>query len=173
MGVPLHIFNISGYRDHLFNLGFSKHVIPRYVRKVTEFARHIEECPIPIPDYETLRKAISHYLANLPLSLQKETRQAALHLYYFFVSGNRWKTRFLITDFETNPSIENEIHRFQLYLRDVAKLGKSTMISQCNTVRGFLYSIFQQSDFSIEKIRPDHISGHDRPLGPSWAVDRI
>jgi hypothetical protein len=127
------------------------------VRKVKEFSAYSTGCPTPIENYETLRKAISDYLTNMPLSLQKETCQAALHLYYFFVSGDHGRTRFLTTDFKTNPSIENEIHRFQLYLNDVAKLSKSTIISQCNNVRGFLYSIFQQSEFSPRKISAEHI----------------
>lgn len=157
MGNEMHFVNVSGFQEFLVKDGYSNNVIPRYVRKVTEFWARFDGCATPPLAYETLRKAISDYLANMPLSLQKETCQAALHLYYHFVTGERWKKRLYATDFEPNPFIEKEIVRFQTYLNEVAKLSKSTVISQCNTVRGFLYSSFPQLDFSPQHITADHV----------------
>lgn len=116
MGNEMHVVNVTGFQEFLVKHGYSRHVIPRYVRKVTEFGAHSDGCATPTLAYETLRKEISDYLANIPLSLQKETCQAALHLYYYFISGDRWKRRLHATDFEPNPSIEHEIARHGLSL---------------------------------------------------------
>jgi len=151
------IVNLSGFQDYLVKNGYSNNVIPRYVRKVKEFLKSQDVCAIPTVEDETLRKHISDYLENTPLSLQKDTIQAALHMYYSFISGDRFFKRLYATDFEMDRSIEEEIARFQKYLNEVAKLSRNTVISQCNTVRGFLYSSFPKKEFSPEKITADHV----------------
>lgn len=149
--------NLSGFKEYLVNNGYSNHVIPRYVRKVTEFLGRSNVYVTQTKEDEALRESISEYLANIPLCFQKDTIQAALHIYYHFISGNRFFRRLHATDFETDRSIEAEIDRFQTYLNEVARLSKLTVTSQCHTVKTFLYSSFPKKDFANQKMTADHV----------------
>ena len=84
--------------------------------------------------------------------------QSALYTYYYFYSGNRFFRRLYTTDFDVDLSIETEIDRFRNYLIEVCRLSENTIISQCKTVKTFLYSSFPEKDgFSPKKITTDHV----------------
>lgn len=152
MNEKMQVSSLSDFKDFLVTKGHSHHTILVYLRKVKEFLKNTNVDSIPKTDYEELRKDISEYLTNIPLSFQKSTIQAALHAYYYFISGNRIFRRIQTTEFEVDLYIETEIERFQRYLTEVAGLSSNTIISQCNTVKAFLYSSFPEKDFTTVKI---------------------
>ncbi|WP_171046263.1 tyrosine-type recombinase/integrase [Lentibacillus cibarius] len=148
---------ITNFEKHLGEKGYSDLVIGQYLRKVKDFLKCDEVHFVRRTDHEELKKAIEKYLVKIPLSSQKGTIQAALHAYYYFLSGYQIFRRLNLSDFEINPSIEVEIDRFRTYLTEVAKLSDNTIFSQCNTVKLFLYSSFPEKDFSPEKLTADHV----------------
>ncbi|WP_185959641.1 tyrosine-type recombinase/integrase [Lentibacillus cibarius] len=148
---------IINFKKHLDEKGYSNLVIRQYLRKVKDFLKCEEVYCVQRTDHEELKKAIEKYLVKIPLSSQKSTIQAALHAYYYFLSGYEIFRRLNLSDFEINASIEIEIDRFRTYLTEVAKLSDNTISSQCNTVKLFLYSSFQEKDFSPEKLTVDHV----------------
>ena len=81
--------------------------------------------------------------------------QASLHSYYEFISGQQFFTRLNLKDFDMNASIETEIIKFRKYLIEIARLSENTIVSQCNTVKSFLYNSFPQKDFAPEKLTAD------------------
>lgn len=148
---------LSNFKDCLIKNGYSKHVVPMYVRKVKDFLNCNDSYPASRMDYESLKKTITDYLANVPISTQKGTIQAALHAYYFFISGVPFSRRLNAKDFDADQSIDTEINRFRKYLTEVAGLSENTIISQCGTIQIFLYSSFEGKDFLPEKVTPDHV----------------
>jgi len=84
MNNEVQIINLSDFKDCLVKNGYSKHVITMYIRKVKEFLKHKGVYSVPRTDYEELKKTISEYLVNIPLSFQKGMIQAALHTYFYF-----------------------------------------------------------------------------------------
>ncbi len=114
-------------------------------------------CLASLTDYEELKKVISEYLKNIPLSFQTDMIQAALHIYFYFLSGNRFFRRLYAKDFDLNMSIEAEVERFRKYLHEVAGLSENTVTSQCNTVKTFLYSSFPKENFVPKKMTADHV----------------
>ncbi|WP_058305991.1 tyrosine-type recombinase/integrase [Gracilibacillus massiliensis] len=148
---------IVNFEKHLVKNGYSNLVIGQYIRKAKEFLKYKDTYSVQWTDYEELKQVISKYLKNTPLSSQKSTIQAALHAYYYFLSGNKIFRRLNLSDFDVDMSIEAEIERFRKYLTEVAKLSDSTIVSQCNAVKIFLYCCFPKKDFSPEKITVDHV----------------
>lgn len=147
---------IINFEKHLIKKGYSNLVIGRYLRKVKEFLKY-EDMSSQRVENKELKKIISKYLANTPLTTHKSTIQAALHAYYYFLSGNQIYKRLNLSDFEEDRSIESEIDRFRRYLTEVARLSDNTIISQCSTVKMFLYVSFPEKNFLPEKITTDHI----------------
>lgn len=149
--------NLSGFKNYLASNGYSNNVILMYLRKVNGFLTSKELYSLPNRDHEELRKDIFEYLKETPFSFQKKMIQAALHTYYYFHSGIRFFRRLYTTDFEVDLSIEIEIDRFRKYLIEVCRLSENTIISQCKTVKTFLYSSFPEKDFLPKKITIDHV----------------
>ena len=149
--------NVAEFKDFLVKNGYSNHVIMMYIRKVKEFLKCRDICPVSLTNYEELKEIISEYLKNIPVSFQKGMIQAALHTYYYFLSGNRFFTRLYASDFDVDMSIEAEVVRFRKYLHEVARLSENTVISQCNTVKTFLYSSFPENNFAPQKMTADHV----------------
>lgn len=147
---------IINFEKHLIKKGYSNLVIGQYLRKVKGFLKY-DDISSQRVDHKDLKKIISSYLANIPLTTHKSTIQAALHAYYYFLSGYQFHRRLNLSDFEVDSSIESEINRFRSYLIEVARLSDNTIISQCGTVRLFLYSSFPEKNFLPEKITIDHI----------------
>lgn len=147
---------IINFQKYLINKGYSNLVIRQYLRKVRVFLKY-EDTSSKKGDHKELKKIISEYLARIPLTSHKSTIQAALHAYYFFLSGNRIYKRLNLSDFEIDRSIESEIERFRRHLTEVARLSDNTIISQCSTVRIFLYSSFPGKNFHPKKITIDHV----------------
>lgn len=114
---------IINFEKHLVSKGYANLVIRRYLRKVNEFLKSEDIYSTPVVVHEELKKVISKYLANTPLSSQKSTIQAALHAYYYFLSGNQIFRRLNLSDFDVDMTIEAEIERFRRYLTEVAKLS--------------------------------------------------
>lgn len=108
-------------------------------------------------DYESLKKTIINYLANIPITSQKGMIQAALHAYYFHISGTPFSRRLNAKDFDADQSIDAKIGGFRKYLTEVAGLSENTIISQCDTIQIFLCSSFEGKDFSPEKVTSDHV----------------
>lgn len=157
MNHEMKAINVSNFKDYLIKNGYSNHVIPMYSRKVKEFLESDDVNCDPSTDYDDLKKTISEYLANIPFTFQKDMIQAALHSYYYFISGNRMFRRLYASDYKVDMSIEAEIERFRKYLNEVAGLSDNTIISQCNTIKTFLYSSFLEKDFSPGKITTNHV----------------
>ena len=131
-----------------------------YIRTVRTFLKTNELFWSSAKDTVELKSNFSDYLKNQPLNSQKSMIQAALHLFYYFISGEQFNRRLNSKDFNFNPLIETEIERFQRYLKEVAGLSNNTIISQCNTIKIFLYSSFQKTEFSTEKITADLVRIH-------------
>lgn len=146
------------FKDYLVENKYSELVIKMYLRKTGEFLK--SKNLTFITDYLELKEAISMYLPTLPISSQKSMIQAALHIYYYFISGNQFLKRNYTEDFATNPIIDAEIDRFRKYLNDVARLSSTTTICHCNTVKAFLYSCHQESGFLTEKINANIIRSY-------------
>lgn len=148
---------IINFQEHLVKEGYSALVIRQYIRKVKEFLKCEGAYSVQRTDHEELKEVISRYLANTPLSSQKSTIQAALHAFYYFLTGNQIFRRLNISAFDVDMSIEAEIERFRTYLIEIAKLSDNTITSQCGTVKMFLYCSFPNKDFSPKKITVDHV----------------
>lgn len=151
---------VINFQEHLVKTGYSHLVIRQYVRKVREFLKCEDTHSVQRTDNESLRRIITEYLRNIPISSQKHMIQAALHAYYYFQSGNRFFIRLNLSDFDIDVSIEDEIERFRTHLTQVAKLSDNTITSQCNAVKLFLYCSFPKNDFSPEKITFDQVQIH-------------
>jgi len=149
--------NLSDFEAYLIKNGYSKNVIPRYIRKVMEYLGCINTYSVLLQDSKKLQETIVEYLAKIPYCLQTGTIQAALHSYYYFISGKQFAKRLSAKDFDREMSIEAEIERFRDYLSRVVRLRKNTIISQCNTIRFFLYSNFQKNNFAPERITANQI----------------
>ena len=118
MNYEIKDIRVSEFKEHLIKNGYSKHVIPMYIRKVTAFLEYkIVAYSVSPMDYSELKRIICEYVAEIPLTSQKGMIQAALHCYYYFVSGNQFARRLNTKDFNYDMSIESEIKRFQKYLR--------------------------------------------------------
>lgn len=91
------------------------------------------------------------------MTSQKKLTQAALHAFYYFISGNSVVKKLKLSDFTFNPSIENETDRFRDHLKNVAKLSNNTITSQCCTLRLFLYSTFNEKEFSPKDLNMNHV----------------
>jgi hypothetical protein len=97
--------NVAEFKDYLVKNGYSDHVVMMYIRKVREFLKCRDICSVSLTDYEGLKKIISEYLKNIPVSFQKGMIQAALHTFYYFLSGNRFFRRLYVSDFDVDMSI--------------------------------------------------------------------
>jgi site-specific recombinase XerD len=172
--------SLINFEVYLKENGYSKNVIPMYLRTVRTFLKTNELFWSSAKDDVELKSNFSDYLKNQPLSSQKSMIQAALHLFYYFITGEQFNKRLNRKDFNLNPLIETEIERFQRYLKEVAGLSNNTIISQCNTIKIFLYSSFQKTEFSPEKITADlvrihftHTLGHVLPASKKTLITRI
>ena len=142
----------SSFKEYLILNKYSELVIKMYTRKVEDFLTNTNTNLGQSTDHVELKQCISEYISTFPLSYQKGMIQAALHKYYFFISGLQFAKRQHTTDFSINTSIELEIDRFRKHLSELARLSSTTIIQQCNTVKVFLYCCFQDKDFSPEKV---------------------
>jgi site-specific recombinase XerD len=149
--------DIIEFKKYLERNHYSKHVIPIYIRKVREFLKQREVTLITKENQLELRKIINEYIAQLPLTSQKNIIQAALHKYYFFITNKLFIWRVNTKDYIANPSIEAEITSFKKYLDDFLGLCDNTITSHTNTIRQFLYSCFENKDFSPFKIQFNHV----------------
>ena len=111
-------------------------------------------------DHDGFKKIISDYLNSIQISFQKGNTQAALHTYFYFITGNRFFKRLYVTDFDVDLSIEKEIKRFRKYLKEVAGLSDSTIISHCSSVKIFLYNSFQNNSFCPMKLNVYHVHNY-------------
>lgn len=151
---------IINFQEHLVKKDYSALVIRQYIRKVKEFLKCEGAYSVQRTDHEELKEVISRYLANTPLSSQKSRIQAALHAFYYFLTGNQIFRRLNLSAFDVNMSIEAEIERFRTYLIEIAKLSDNTITSQCNTVKMFLYCSFPEKEFTPEKITVEHVRNY-------------
>lgn len=149
--------NLSKFKDYLTNLGYSKYVIPAYIRKLNKFLEYLHEDSTIFINCDNLKKTISQYIKTIPISFQKDIIKAALHTYYYCISGNQFSRRLCSKDFIIDTSIECEIERFRKYLTSIAHLSNNSINSQCNTVKTFLYSTFSEKSFSPKKISVNHV----------------
>lgn len=150
---------LSSFKIYLIEKSYSKNIIPMYIRKVKQFL----ECKgssILENDYEKLKETISEFILALPFSSQKYLTQAALHTYYYCISGKPYNKRLCSKDFSENLLIDSEIERFRKYLSNVARLSDNTITSQCNTVKFFLYYNFQNTGFSPQKITAENVRNY-------------
>ena len=68
MNKEIQVINLSDFQDYLVNKGYSKHVIPIYIRKVKNFLDCKEMYLVSCKDYEELKMVISKYMASIPLT---------------------------------------------------------------------------------------------------------
>jgi len=149
--------HLLNFEAHLSKNDYSSHVIKQYVQRVKEFLNHEGAVVVLRTDQKRLKEIISTYLQTKPLTSQKGQIQASLHAYYHFVTGEKTYKRVSISDYKINTTIDSEIERFREYLTDVAGLSNNTVVSHCDTVKIFLYSIFLETNFLSEKITIEHI----------------
>lgn len=152
--------NVSNFKEYLIKNEYSKHVIPMYVRKVRIFLECNEVDSLSHADHLELKSIIGEYMVEIPLTPQKGMIQAALHSYYYLISGNQFTKRLNAKNYDLDMSIELEIERFRRYLREVARLSDNTIVSHCNTVKFFLYSSFPRKDFAPEKISVKYVKNY-------------
>jgi len=144
--------NLSKFKDYLTNFGYSQYVMPTYIRKVNKFLEYLPEDSILPINCDNLKKTISQYIKTIPISFQKDITKAALHTYYYCISGNQFSRRLCSKKFTVDTSIEHEIERFRKYLTSIAHLSNNSINSQCSTVKNFLYYSFSKKGFSPKKI---------------------
>ncbi len=149
--------NILEFREYLENNGYSKHVIPIYIRKVKKFLEYKYYYLFSKIEHLALKSVITEYVNEIPLTSQKSIIQAALHTYYCFVSGELFIWRLSLNDYDFDVKIESEIDKFQKHLKEVHRLCDSTIISHCSTAKFFLYSNFPKRNFLPEKIAFEHV----------------
>lgn len=148
------------FENYLIEKNYSNLVIPIYFRHVTKFLENESINLKTYTDYSKLKSSINEYLTKIPLSQHKDMIQAALHTYYCFVSNEKFVKRVCTKDFDINSSIESEVINFQKYLSKILGLAYNTIISNCSTIRIFLYSNFPCGNFSPEKININHIHNY-------------
>lgn len=148
----LKLYDLEAFETYLFQAGYSKCTIPGYLRKVKAFLSFCDINHIDKIDCSGLKVVIGNYVEQLSLSSQTWIIKAATHAYYGFCSGQIFHKRLRTKDFECKPAIDDEIGRYRKYLHEVADLRVNTIVSQCNTVKIFLYYCFEGHEFSPEKL---------------------
>jgi len=143
---------LNGFKMHLKNNHYSKHVVLVYMRKVKIFLKQKEGQIIKTDNHLILKKIINDYLNVLPITSQSSLTQAALHQYFYYVTKTLYITRVMIKDLYLNPSIEDEIERFNNYLNTFLSLSANTITDQIRTTRQFLYSSFHTNNFDPHNI---------------------
>lgn len=150
---------MDDFHSFLIKNGYSQLVIKQYLRALKQFLKYCHLNSVLWTDNDDLKAIINEYLNSLPLTSTKSTIQAALHAYYYQLSGKLYFKKISLSAFKLNNVLENEIVRFRNYLLDIMKLSENTIISHCNAVRLFLYYSFsnEHEHFSPEKINREHI----------------
>lgn len=89
--------NISSFKKYLVKNGYSQNIIHAYIRHVKQFWECHNTCLDSQEKYSELRKSITEYVRQFPLSSRRNTIQATLHTNYHFISGHQFKKRLCIT----------------------------------------------------------------------------
>lgn len=152
-----HSYDLATFETYLVQAGYSKCVIPIYLRKVKTFLTSLDMNCIEDMDCSRLKAVIETYTGQLRLSSQTQLVEAAVHAYYGFCCGQMFHKRLSIKNFVCSPAIENEIARYRKYLQEVAGLRVNTIISHCNTVAIFLCYSFEDCEFSMDKLSVNQI----------------
>ena len=172
---------LSAFKEYLIEKNYSNYVVPMYIRGVSAFLDEIKETSENLHKaYPKLKESINKYTTNIPFTFKSEMVGSALHTYYYFVSGEKFNKRLSKDDYELNLSIELEIEKFRNHLINVEKLSDSTIMSRCNTVRIFLYSIFLDEEFDPDKVNINLIQdylintlSHISPASKKSMIGRI
>ncbi|WP_459930617.1 tyrosine-type recombinase/integrase [Desulfosporosinus burensis] len=149
--------SLSDFENHLMTNNYTKRVVEVYTSRVSCFLNSFNLTHL-LSDEEQLRKLIVGYTAGLPLTSTFGTIQAALHAYYHFTTGKHFNKRIIPRIYEANELIEAELTRFHTYLKEVASLSETTLISHYNTVRQFLcFCSIENAIANGNKISPDQV----------------
>lgn len=149
--------HIIGFKEYLVNNGYSKHIIPIYIRKIKRFFEYKDSAFLQKKDYLKLKQYMIDYVDKVPQTSQKALVQAAIHLYYYFITGKYFLYRMSLKNYDLDVNIELEIQKFRKYLKELAGLCDSTIASTSSTVKYLLYSSFSQKDFLPQKILFSHV----------------
>jgi site-specific recombinase XerD len=131
---------VKNFEEYLLHKGYSKNVIPIYGRKLNDFLT------VQKPSFNannaaiSLKETISAYLNAAPFDQRKRTMDAALHTFYYSITGEYFQKR--LKKVKGFDHIEKEIEKFRIYLFKTRGLGEGTVSSTCSTVKLFLYSVF-------------------------------
>lgn len=150
---------LEGFNSFLIKRSYSQLVIKQYLRALKQFLNYCDLNSVRWTDNDHLKVVIAEYLNTLPLTITKTQIQAALHAYYYHLSGTLYFKKIYLSDFRQDTIIEKEIERFKNYLLNIAKLSENTRITHCNTVRLFLYCSFsnKHEHFSPKNINREHV----------------
>lgn len=149
--------NIIGFKEYLVRNDYSNNIIPMYTRKVKSFFKYKDSGLFQKNDFLELKCNIIEYMEKVSLTSQKALIQAAVHLYYYFITGKHFLCRMSLKDYDLDVIIELEIQKFRKYLKELAGLCDSTITSICSTVKYLLYSSFPKKDFSPEIVSFNHV----------------
>ena len=149
--------NILEFEKNLKDSGYSRHVIPIYIRNVKRFLEYKNVFSFTKIDHLELKKIINEYMKKTPLTSQKSVIQASLHSYYFFITGNLFIWRLNLKEYDLDVAIESEKETYRKYLKEFSRFHNSTIISYCSTVNIFLYTSFRNNDYSPDKITFEHV----------------
>jgi site-specific recombinase XerD len=131
---------VKNFEEYLFRTGYSKTVIPIYCRRLKDFLNATKSSCVTSKGVVNLKEDILTYLGSRPFDYRKWTTEAALHTFYYSVTGEYFRKR--LKQGRRIEPIEKEIEKFGVYLSKARRLGKETVHSSCNTVKIYLYSIF-------------------------------
>ncbi|MBI9010346.1 MAG: hypothetical protein JEZ05_10010 [Tenericutes bacterium] len=67
---------LNGFKSHLKDNHYSKHVVPVYIRKVKTFFKQKEDQIFEVKTHLKLKKIIDNYLKELPITSQSSLIQA-------------------------------------------------------------------------------------------------
>ena len=81
------------FGEYLFRKGYSKNVIPIYCKKVKDFLNAQKHSCITDHNAASLKETISSYLDSVPFDQQKRSKDAALHTFYYSVTGKYFRKR--------------------------------------------------------------------------------
>ena len=140
---------LKEYQAHLITSCYAERTIDVYLRSLREFLRYFQEFQThPSRD---LARIIDCY----PKKYKNNTVRAALHSYYYFKMGKKYRTT--VQTCYTPPWIEDELKEFQEYLLNVATLQPSTIAPYVKYVNRFLTYSATQGVTQIGEITATHV----------------
>ena len=137
--------------------GNSENVCNLYWKRVRTFlAKHPEAMEL---GRDELKALIAEYVEEVPVTSGIGVTATAVRHYWTMRFGERWCTRFDLSDYEEDPDIEGECAEFGSYLESLGTLSATTVRDRVQKVRQFLYTKFC-GDFSRDKVCTASVSSY-------------